>query len=230
MKTKKITRFTDDYYFLSNFYPRLIKHEGLTFQSVEAAFQSLKCRDLEESKTFQMLSPADAKKKGRSVELRPDWEDNKLRYMFLLVLLKFQSQPDLQKKLLATGDTELIEGNNWHDNFWGDCECTRCQNITGQNHLGQILMRVRDNLRAETANELRVTLPDGTILCADANRTDEYPSIHIKLIKDDKTIETICFAEHNPYKPVGKELCIGVYNAVKDEPVYYESYVKGRRQ
>ena len=69
--------------------------------------------------------------------------------MYFLVLLKFQSHEDLRNQLFATGDAELIEGNDWHDNYWGNCECPRCVSIEGQNHLGKILMRVRNNLRAE---------------------------------------------------------------------------------
>ena len=221
---KQITRFTDKYYFLSNFYPRLIKHDGLTFQSVESAFQSLKCQDKKDRNDFQFLTAADAKRKGRAIKLRPDWEENKLRYMYSLVLLKFRVHPDLRKQLIATGDAVLIEGNIWHDNYWGDCECQQCQNIKGQNHLGEILMKVRGHLRAESAQELRVLLPDGTTLSACADRTDEYPSISISLIHRNGTEDRICFAEYNHTKPEGKEVHIGVYARKFDEPVYYDSF------
>jgi ribA/ribD-fused uncharacterized protein len=117
---KNITRFEGKHHFLSNFYPRLIKDGDLTFQCVESAFQSYKCQSREARMEFQFLTAAEAKKKGRTVKLRPDWEEHKHRYMYLLVLLKFQSQPDLRKMLLDTGDTELIEGNGWHDNYWGN--------------------------------------------------------------------------------------------------------------
>ena len=60
--------------------------------------------------------------------------------------LKF-ADPILGQKLLDTGDEELIEGNHWCDNVWGNCYCEKCANITGQNRLGQMLMRVRDELR-----------------------------------------------------------------------------------
>ena len=49
----------------------------------------------------------------------------------------------LRAKLLATGDAELIEGNYWHDTFWGMC------NGKGENHLGRLLMEVRSELRVD---------------------------------------------------------------------------------
>lgn len=52
----------------------------------------------------------------------------------------------LKKKLLETGDAELIEGNYWHDNTWGQCYCPRCKNKIGENHLGKLLMKIRESL------------------------------------------------------------------------------------
>ena len=49
-----------------------------------------------------------------------------------------------QEKLLSTKDRELIEGNFWHDNFWGDCSCKKCQDIEGGNRLGKLLMEIRE--------------------------------------------------------------------------------------
>jgi predicted NAD-dependent protein-ADP-ribosyltransferase YbiA (DUF1768 family) len=59
--------------------------------------------------------------------------------------LKFQD-PKLRAMLLATGNEELIEGNTWHDNTWGDCSCDACKDIEGKNMLGKLLMKVRDEL------------------------------------------------------------------------------------
>ena len=58
-------------------------------------------------------------------------------------LLQKFSNTKLRDKLLSSGDAILIEGNYWHDNFWGDCYCDRCSNIVGQNQLGKLLMKVR---------------------------------------------------------------------------------------
>ena len=55
----------------------------------------------------------------------------------------------LKEKLLATGDEELVEGNFWHDNFWGVCSCSKCGN-KGQNKLGKLLMQVREEIKNDT--------------------------------------------------------------------------------
>jgi len=62
------------------------------------------------------------------------------------VKAKFKQNSELLKLLIATKPHDLIEGNYWHDNIWGDCLCSRCKNIKGQNLLGKILMEVREEL------------------------------------------------------------------------------------
>ena len=84
---------------------------------------------------------------GRSVKLRPDWEQSKYQIMKEGLTLKFLTHKDLADKLLATGDAWLIEGNYWHDNTWGDCQCPRCITIDGKNWLGTLLMDIRRSLR-----------------------------------------------------------------------------------
>jgi predicted NAD-dependent protein-ADP-ribosyltransferase YbiA (DUF1768 family) len=59
-----------------------------------------------------------------------------------LLKLKFNN-PDLQQKLIATYPEELIEGNYWHDTYWGVCEGV------GENHLGKLLMEIRNELYIE---------------------------------------------------------------------------------
>ena len=59
---------------------------------------------------------------------------------------KFKN-PVLAKKLIDTGDTELIEGNYWHDNFWGKCSCEKCKNKPKANTLGILLMDIRSKLQ-----------------------------------------------------------------------------------
>lgn len=130
-----INNFKNDYDFLSNFYPCQIEYHGLVYDNVECAFQAQKC--LERSNEFCHLLPVQAKHLGKQVKLRSDWEDIKLDLMKELLMIKF-SNPKLKEKLLATGDAELIEGNNWRDYYWG------MYNNKGQNHLGRLLMQVRE--------------------------------------------------------------------------------------
>lgn len=150
-----INGFQGEYRFLSNFYPCRITFYGLTFTSVEAAFQAAKCADKQQRESFCDLSAADAKRLGRSVALRQDWEQRKLTIMHNLLVHKFYENPELLGKLLATGTAPLVEGNTWHDNFWGNCTCSRCSRIDGQNTLGRLLMEIRSSfwLKGQTPSK-----------------------------------------------------------------------------
>ena len=132
--------FRNEYDFLSNFYPCRIRYGDLVFPSVEHAFQAMKSKDPNVWKQFTSGSPAQAKKLGRRIKLRPDWESIKLPLMKNLLLAKF-SRSDLKLKLKATAPLHLEETNTWGDTYWG---------VTpqgyGKNHLGKLLMEVRDTL------------------------------------------------------------------------------------
>ncbi len=140
MTPSKIDSFWGDYRFLSNFYKTEIVYEGLTYGSTEAAYQSAKTTNETIRKYFSTLSPADSKKYGQKIKIREDWDDVKIGVMLELTRAKYLDRV-LRKRLLATGDAELIEGNTWNDTFWGVCKGE------GLNHLGQILMVVREELR-----------------------------------------------------------------------------------
>lgn len=137
------------YGFLSNFHKCSIIYHGIRYNHSEGAFQAQKTLDEQKRREISMLDPGRAKSTcGRhgSITLRPDWEEVKDNLMYEIVLAKFTQNKDLKEKLLDTGDAELIEGNTWHDNYWGNCTCNKCKNIDGQNNLGKILMRVRKEL------------------------------------------------------------------------------------
>ena len=147
----KIDSFEGKYFFLSNFYNspihQEIKGEIIEYPTVEHAFQACKTMDIKERKRIaECPTPSKAKYAGRHVLLRNDWNKIKTDVMYSLVRGKFQ-WPDLQKKLLDTGDAYLEEGNTWHDNIWGNCKCSKCCRYQGENRLGQILMRVREEAR-----------------------------------------------------------------------------------
>lgn len=147
---KVIDQFTGEYAFLSNFHPCRVSSFGLTYPSVEAAFQAAKCADPKERAQFLTLTPAQAKRRGRHVQMRPDWEQRKLAVMRDLLAHKFQENPELIPKLLATGKSVLVEGNTWHDNFWGSCTCPHCAGRRGCNHLGKLLMNLRTGYYVRT--------------------------------------------------------------------------------
>lgn len=132
--------------FLSNFHASPVEFEGATYPTVEHAFQAAKTLDGRgREKIRAAKTPKDAKRLGRSVRLRPDWENVKFSIMGELLRRKF-AQPGLRQMMLQTGRAELVEGNTWHDKIWGRCFCPRC-NGRGANQLGRLLMAVRDEIR-----------------------------------------------------------------------------------
>lgn len=74
--------------------------------------------------------------------LREDWEDVKLEIMEAILYLKFTQNPDLKEKLLETKG-HIEERNDWYDVFWGT------YNGEGENHLGKLLMKIRNFLLEE---------------------------------------------------------------------------------
>lgn len=138
-----IDSFRGKYYFLSNFFPAEVTYSGLTYQNNEAAFQAQKTYSKEERIEFTTLEPRDAKRRGRRVRLRRDWEQVKDRIMEEIVRAKFSQNEELKEQLLATGDAQLVEGNRWNDRYWG----VDIRSGVGENHLGKILMKVRSELR-----------------------------------------------------------------------------------
>ena len=134
-----IKEFQGEYRYLSNFYHSPLEYKGIKYLNAEAAFQAQK----EEGRQaeFSNLDPSQAKRLGRQVKLRSDWDEVKDQIMYEVVSRKFLQNPPLMFKLIHTDDQELEEGNSWGDTYWGVC------NGTGQNKLGKILMTVRTLLR-----------------------------------------------------------------------------------
>ena len=143
-----IGTFDKEYTWLSNFSYSPIEEDGWQYPTVEHYFQAKKTLDKEEyAKIVEADTPGRAKRLGQKVNLRSDWEEIKTDIMRDGLRLKFQD-PALRAKLLATGDEELIEGNTWHDRTWGRCVCAKCGG-QGQNLLGQLLMKLREEIRNE---------------------------------------------------------------------------------
>lgn len=137
-----IDEFDGQYHFLSNFF---IHHEGLIYKkkrwkTAEHAFQAAKTHDqIQKRQIIEAPTPDRAKKLGRKCKIRFDWDDIKDAIMLDIIRAKFQ-HPQLRQLLLDTGDAELIEGNTWGDRYWG------VYKGKGENKLGQILMRVRQEI------------------------------------------------------------------------------------
>lgn len=134
--------FFGDYRCFSNFHMCEIEWEGIKYPSSEHAYMAAKTLDQESRlKIASLTNPAAAKKFGRELELRENWDEIKFDIMFDILMYKFIHHKDIRKILLETGDLYLEETNNWGDVIWGVC------NGKGTNELGKTLMRVRDILK-----------------------------------------------------------------------------------
>ena len=138
-----IDNFIGKHYFLSNFYQADVIYNGIRYSNNEAAFQAQKVESDADRYQFAKLSPSDAKRLGRRVTLRKDWEAIKDNVMYEICLAKFKQNEDLKKQLLETGNEPLEEGNDWGDMIWGTV------NGVGENRLGKILMRIRAELAGD---------------------------------------------------------------------------------
>ena len=141
MEKTAIKRFVGKNDFMSNFYPCRIEYEGITYPSVEHAFQAAKTFDEEKRRQIaECPTPKEAKAAGRRVKLRGDWNEAKVGIMYELLIEKFEI-PELKEKLLGTGDLYLEEGNIHRDKFWGTYMGE------GENMLGKLLMKVREHYK-----------------------------------------------------------------------------------
>lgn len=152
-----IDKFEGRWSFLSNFHPCRIEHRGVLYPSVEHYYVALKVTGMQfidgkyyTAADFRELvaiipSASDVKSLGRRVKVRSDWDEKKLDFMNWGIREKFKNEK-LSEMLLSTGDAFLTELNWWHDCYWGQCSCAKCNN-SGDNHLGKILMKVRDELK-----------------------------------------------------------------------------------
>lgn len=137
-----IDAFRGDYFFLSNFSCSVVSFWDWSYPTVEHAFQAAKTTSLQMRAIIGTApTPGEAKRLGRGVELRPDWEGLKIPLMEHLLRQKFAPNSPNAGRLLATGDARLVEGNTWGDTFWGVC------GGHGENWLGRLLMKVRTDLR-----------------------------------------------------------------------------------
>lgn len=141
--SEPIDKFLYDYHFLSNFHVSEVTFDGLVYPTIEHAYQAAKTLDLKERERIQHYAkPGQAKRRGKKVLLRSDWETIKFSIMEDLVRQKFSKSGHMRESLLKTGDRPLIEMNTWGDRIWGVDE-----HGVGENNLGKTLMKVRAELQ-----------------------------------------------------------------------------------
>lgn len=143
MGMEDILEFQGQFRFLSNFWPCNVNIHPFSYPTSEHAYVHAKTgyspayTDL----VVGCQDPGQVKRLGRSLPLAPGFEARKVQEMYKIVLAKFTQNPALRQKLLDTGNVRLVEGNAWGDRFWGVCRGV------GENYLGRILMKVREELR-----------------------------------------------------------------------------------
>ena len=134
-----IKEFKGKYRWLSNFAPCKVQLDGIEYPSTENAYQAAKTINMKERTKFETITAGQAKRAGKRITTREDWDEVKLRVMEDLNRQKY-SKGLYKAKLLATGEVKIQEGNYWGDRFWGVC------NGAGLNHLGKIIMKIRTEL------------------------------------------------------------------------------------
>ncbi|MCI0391202.1 MAG: NADAR family protein, partial [Acidobacteria bacterium] len=96
--------------------------------------------DIDMRRKIATVNPYEAKRLGRKVKLRADWENIRLAVMKKGLSLKFSPGTSWHTRLMATGDEEIVEWNNWGDRYWG----RDVRDRRGENHLGRLLMELRN--------------------------------------------------------------------------------------
>lgn len=135
----------------SNFnpYPNPVtdRTTGIAYRTPEHLFQAMKTLDLEERRMVAACAtPGQAKRAGRKVTLRDDWEDLKFPVMVYAQTKMVELDPAYADRLRNSPDDQLIEWNTWHDNIWGQCTCPKCADIPAQNLLQKALIQIRQTL------------------------------------------------------------------------------------
>lgn len=135
-----IDAFWGPFRFLSNFWPAIVEFEGQRYPSVEHAYQASKTTNPTIRRRIRSCATAGAAKaEGSAITPPSGWSDTRLDVMRGLLVQKFSTEP-LRSQLLSTREAFLIEGNSWHDTFWG------VYKGDGENHLGFLLMEIRRTL------------------------------------------------------------------------------------
>lgn len=141
----RITEFRGKYSWLSNYYAAPVCFDGIVYPTNEHAFAAAKSTDVRHRQHISACAtPGEAKRVGRHVRLREDWDTYRYTAMWQITCAKYDENPALAHKLVATGAALLVEGNTWCDQHWGTCRCGRHRSVWGSNILGIMLMHCRD--------------------------------------------------------------------------------------
>lgn len=131
----------------SNFLPfdEPLIYQGISYHTPEHFYQAMKTKDIEDRKKIASAkTPKQAKHLGYKITLRSDWEEIKLKVMMFALKYKFAPGTTWAKELIKYNN--IVEYNYWHDNFWGHCLCPKCKEKEHKNHLGKMLVYLKNAL------------------------------------------------------------------------------------
>ena len=135
-----IQGFQNEYRWLSNFWLSPFVYRGYRWPTVEHCYVAHKSEEEyfdEVAQDVMDMTAGQAKRHGKNIIMREDFDQIKLYFMHILTGLKYSQNPALAELLKAT-NLEYIEETN--DTYWGVC------NGKGENHLGKIIMNIRTTL------------------------------------------------------------------------------------
>ncbi len=134
------------------FFDKHMIYQGIEYYTAENFYQAMKLpKDAVEKRRYiASLDPYGAKREGRKLQIRSDWDEIKLDVMEYALRFKFAPGTPWYVNLMATGNDEIVELNNWNDEFWGVSVKTN----KGQNHLGKLLMKIREEFRLDNESKI----------------------------------------------------------------------------
>ena len=141
---KPIFFYEGEFYSFSNFSSFAIEWKGKLWMTSEHVYQSEKFDDEGLKEEIRMTRSAHDSKKvaGKNKDkYRKNWDEIKLNVMEEILREKIKQHPYVMKKLIDSGDREIIE-DSWRDDYWG-----WGPNKDGQNNLGKIWMKLREELQ-----------------------------------------------------------------------------------
>jgi len=154
MSDNTIKEFKHEYFFLSNMFPCSVVYNGLKYLCAESAFQAAKFDNLFHASTTKMrfanIDGYAARVLGKNLKLSASeiskWNERRNTVMEEILRIKFAKGTELANRLIDTADVHIIENNCWHDQYWGNCVCPRHEATPGKNKLGELLMKIRQDL------------------------------------------------------------------------------------
>lgn len=138
---KQIFFYEHEFYIFSNFSSFKVMWDGVYWMTSEHAYQASKFDDVDIRKKIEDAPSAHEAMhiaRNHRDKYKDNWDGIKLEVMKGILKAKVKQHPYVKKKLLESGNKELIE-NSWRDDYWG-----WGANKDGQNYLGKLWMEVRE--------------------------------------------------------------------------------------